>query len=1427
MDSLVKKSFNDILSRVVFSLFFVYVLILGLFNVLIAFNRDTLEYILADLLEVDKVTIGNISNLPLVFISGSELSVDVNPYLSFKIEGFYLHYRFTELIAGDWERVLRKVQIEKIEFDGHTTDIKEYISVLQKKYPTDPDVAVGIDFNRFDAILELNHLSVQINSMQQFWHRLDLFGTDIALEQGKLSWTSTINQESVWSNSVLLSSINGHTKGDLVYDPVSNQIILGIITNDIRSLNLGGIPLIQSNLIVHVGITNDTPSIHINDLYQTNNIVFDISNKTFSLKRAFTIDYEEYEEYKLLDYVFKPGLWKIDLSITRKPDWRVRTIFSSPRYPNIGLNLTLDSITQDKLYRVLLDLKTHYFGGISADLLLPIRKNLYPLPSGSVQLDNTRFVLNGLVFSGSGVVDAIPNKNEMDLSVFDVELNGGLIGNASAKFIFTPDKYFLIKPLPLIGSAVDIEAAIGGGKVRVDLTALNVNGDFLAENIKIPIFGIKDSWYRGKIAMRKDHLRKPFFLDGYLKGFLDEEEQVDVIISLEDNIIDITRAYFVSQNILLQGAVEIESLRSNMLVTIEAQGSIFDNGEIPVNLVIDVQKNNVFVTGTADGVIPINVRTTKGITDFRMDFTHYPMKKLGFPGIMDAHLVMNFDEKGITRFSIQEGTWLIEDRALVVDFDSSIDEENRLLTTSYMRLGLDRDILDTYGYFSFLNGGFSGSFRFDRGGSLQFTMGRYIVKSRLNFQNLIVNNIFEFNIFDTFRTLRTVETETVLADADISIEGPWSDLSYSGSIDLEAQDFDTFRLSAPMFTLSNKVASVTNFRLRHPGMNVDIDAFLAYDTNYVESKISGAFALNNFVKTDFTFDYQWDSNQGMLGYHIPNLYFLSKKPIDLKGKVQLQDNHYVFQSSQTDQGLTGSYTTTPEYNLWNMSFMTEGMRIDSEGRLSEAEVDATLGANVDLNKLKLSGDVRKIKGDMHLDATITGDIENPDINAFLATKNVDLALRSLRNRIIISNEQAIYISNNQLTIPKIAISTTRGGDFELDGGLSIHDQTLGETDIRLYSKDQTDLSYLDWNLDVPFLSVKGKTYISNINLSGTLEDLTLSAYIRTDNINLGLELDDIVGDIGTTETGNPLLATLSFLNLDINIDMENRSRFLNQLFDLEFKQQEPISIKGSIGNNDLQLTGNLEVEKGNIAYLNSDLKVVEGFLQFSGEKGDFAPSLSVNTETTRNTSTELIDVYVNFEGKLPNLELAQITSNPPKPRLDLLNIIGFGGSAGLQAQGVGDTPSSRDIIASGVGVAENALFTAPLSRRIQKIVPFIDTFQIKTDVLGNLTRSANSGTGTVSGLSILHGSEIEVGQFLPNIPGLQLKYNLRLESPENTSVDTGNLNQIHKAGVEWSRLLPYGVQLGIGANVLGEVKPNAQQPTEPEFQGDFSIKKRF
>ncbi|MGL4562513.1 MAG: translocation/assembly module TamB domain-containing protein [Brevinema sp.] len=1363
------------------------------------------------------------SNLPLVFISISDIFVEIDDNLSFSVEGVYFYYRFWKLFTGPWEQMLGDLRIEKIAFSGHINKIDDYIEQLRFEYldpststqistPTNDNKKIEFHIQNMDMSVSVKQLEFVLRAMTEFRYSFFINNTKMNLKNNALDFGARMNMKSIWSNCVFLASSTFDTKAS--FSDVTN--LVGDIYLNFLDLNLAGLPVIDKLVTLKLSMqSNQITPTFINQTKQ--NISFDTSNNDFQfgLDKSFVIAYDEFEEYELLDYAFAPGDWDFKFNLKQSDSWFVNSSLKSKEHPNYGLDLLFEHFT-DNIYKLKLDLKTHYFGSIDANLLVYFEKGFYPLASGTLTLEDVRFILAGLVFSGDVVVDRIPNKNAMYLTAFNVEMNNGYIGHTATIFEFPPGQ-FIIKPVPIPNMAIEVNADIGK-RVWVYIKALDVDGDFVYENIKLPFFGIPDARYRGDIYITKSVPGQPVFIGSQVKGYLDDEEQIVAEFKGKDNLLEISKFYFVNQDLLFKGTVDIKSFRSNTIVDINALGQLNTNAQIPIDVNVFVQKTNSLVTGMIDDQILFKTESDTINTAFNISFNNYLLDKIGLPGDLAGDLRIDFDTVGWKNFYIHHAGWTINDQTFHLSFDSS--RVSNVLDVANLKIGLNTETLNGSGYFSISdNTGFAGAFNFQRGGSLSFATSVYTWKLNTDIYNFYISDLGKLPMLNKLNIPEQF-ISSVIMDLNFGLNGLFGNPDINAKIALNsAGNTPYFKLVIPVIEKTTNTLMLTNIRVRSDLINLDTDLFLENDTNYLSARLSGAFAFQDLAKTKYSLDFFSSNNLQLLKYQLSNLYFLSKRPMTLSGSVFASPEKYFWVSDHPRYGIAGSYLT--KNKSWDFNFKSDSVQIHTTGCLTnENNIVAALTSELMLDKMLFSGDIHKMNGVLSLDTTINGNIDNPTVNGQLSLNNIQTKIGSLKNKIRIPGVVAIPISNNTIIFPDININAGRDNNFGLKGNLEFRDRGISEANILFYSKNEeftNKISSLNWDARFPYLSFRGKTLIDQFSLSGNGGLLTLAADITTENMTIGLELGDSFSTIGRSEDTDikPVVALMSLLEFDVNINLQQGFRFANQLFDLTFeKNAGVVAIQGNISDNTILITGDMDITKGRINYLNTDLKVESGTLQFPIEYGDPLPLLNLQTITTKfSTQNEQVDIYVNFQGKLPNVELASISSTPTLQPSELLNILS-GGTTDRVSSRDNNNQSSEEFLANGVEVAENLLFTSPLSQRIQRLLPFIDMIEIKTDFLGNITRVLSDG-GIVTGVSILHGSELSIGQFIPNLPNFQVRYDLRLESPYNSSVNTSDdLVQIHKAGLEWSYPINRW-RLAIRPSILGKI--GDPQNEAPEF----------
>lgn len=1464
-------------SRFLFRLSVVYLLILGVLNIGFIFLRPRLEGVLRDALEAEKVEIGYIANVPFIFASIESLKIQVNPELRVEFDRVYFRYRFWKIFTREWELFPASFSISKTEVDVHSFVLKEYINLLKNKYkwesssnkkPTD------FDPNKMIFDIKMRNTAVTLRSMAAY--RVDLTMNNIqgSLHKNTLEWSAALNLQTKWSNQVGILVLD--SRGSGIISNMGNPS--GSFTVGVNQLNLGGLPFIspqKESDPLDLNFTLDQGYLSFNTVSQRPQrgkkinpagVTLEGDQKQFKLviDKPFDIKYREFEEYQMLDYAFQPGRYQMRLILENRPDWSASLSISSPDYPNHGASIGFYPLGGGS-FRLPVDIRTHNFGAIRASLQMDDRKGLLPLPSGELSLSNVRFLLPGLVFSGNTIVKALPGKNNIDITAYDASMNGGRIGNTRVDLGVYDGSHLIIKPLPFSN---DVEVNVDvDHRVNVHLKALNLDGHFLKENTKMAIFGLDTSTYRGDIYITKSGRNEEVLVDGAVTGYLDDEPQIEVQMKYTNDLIVVPRLYFIGQKLLIDGQVAIAGNHTNTRVDISANAQLGTNvmlsgntnKVIPVNVSVIIEKDRVDVNGLIDNHVPF---TAKGMgTDVDLDFAFkdYPLSKLMVQGTIGGDLSFKFSQDGWTAFSFKEGRWNLGERIIRVDFDSR--GETNYLALNNFSIGVDNELITGLpgGYID-VRKGIGGAVRFNQGGGLQFIFGTYTAKALLDIRQFRIDEFFALPFMGPLRALQDASTETIYADLRTELNGTLTDPDLQGyfylsgdsieraeavqnpkrrgkKAELERLENPAFQMTAASFSKKGKEMALSNFRLRHPSYNVDGDIhFTRREGGAFDAGITGAMAIfGNAVKSGMSVSIRKDPESGIMEYKIPNLYVFSKKPMSMTGKILQQGSRIVLLSDDPKFGVSGYYDANPKETLWNILFQTDAIRLNSEGRSSETYFSAFLEGQALLKKLNMNRPIRKMDGTAEIHLRAEGLTQNPVVNGNVLFKGLSISTDSLKNTLKMPADTEILIQNNRILIPDFPIVAGSANQFGLKGWISLQDRAIEEMDVELYSRQGQggDPAALNWRLNIPLLSVSGQTAIDRLRISGAADNLAVESKILAKNMNLSLELGDLISGTAAPSS-NPLAGILSILNFNIQLTLGTGARFLHQLFDFRFQPNQNIQIAGNLGDNTFTIDGGIPIQSGTINYLGKSLKIDQGQLAFSGDAGDPFPSVNVNTETTEKGSQgEQITVNVAFSGKLPNIELNSVSSTPPRSIDEIYGLLGFGGNIVTAQSSTNTLNSSQAVVASGVGIAENAFFIAPLTQRLRKAIGFFDSLQVKTDILGNLTRSLALGNN-LTGLELFSGSEIEVGKNVPEINGLQLRYNLRFENPPNVTLEnTGYLSQKHKLGLLFDYRTPslWQLSLGLSGQFIIDPPANFQQSTASttttEIIVEGSIKRSF
>ncbi|MGL5255149.1 MAG: translocation/assembly module TamB domain-containing protein [Brevinema sp.] len=1476
-----KKHFSIHISqktvRMLFRIALVYILFLGIVNVGLLIAKPSITAAIKTAVGAREVKINGISNLPFIFISINRVEIIIDDEINLELEDIYFRYRLWHVFTRKWELIPASFIINKTSVEFHTYALKEFRNRLANQYPStdkepsSPEKPSAIQFDPAKMVFDLRirNTAATIRALGHYRVDATINSAYAFIKNDTATWKTDLNIITRWSNQVDILTLNAKSEGVIT----NFNLVDGFFDVLISRLNLGGLPVVsqrdEEKMLLNFSLNKGALSFNALNQFEgsSNNMALQGDAKDFTLKidRPFLIKYDKYEEYQALDYAFKPGRYRLTVDLKNNPDWTALLSITSPDHPNIGANLEFYP-RNDGTYAFPLDIKTHFFGNLKGDLGFNFkdRKGLIPLPYGVLDLDNVRFLLPGLVFSGHAIAKNISNRNALDITVYDAAMNGGRIGNARVDLGIEPGGKLLIKPLAF-SNDVDVFVDVGSSTVDVLLKAVRLDGDFLAKNTYLTVFGLHTSIYQGDVRITKAGRFAEVLVDGDVIGFQDSEKQIEIEMHFTNEMITVPRLYFMAQKILLQGDVTIDGGRTNTKIGITANAKVGashdetmllddDQMVIPIVAKVVISDDRTEVGGLVDNIVPVNAVALGTDVDLMFNFNKYPLEKLLVGGNLTGDLMFKFALDGWKGFSFQKGRWEVADRLVTLDFASSGSQG--YLPLEYFRAGLDNQLLSGQGYID-VREGIGGAVRFDQGGSLQFITGEYTWKAALDLRDYRIDELFSLPIFGPLSSLQDSSTEIIYANFKVNLNGQLANPDIEGSFNLVGDAADkvessvirgsrsrsadpidnpAFQLATQRFAKVGGDIILQNLRLRHPSYNMDGNIrFSQKNPNDFDADLTGALAIfGNSIKTGMKLSIKKDDDMSILSYQIPNLYVLSKGSMQMSGKIIQEGTRLVFISDDPRYGISGYYDFNTNGGIWNVIFQSDALKLMSEGRNTTTTMSGYVNGHAVLKKLNLNKPISKIDGIAEIHLKAEGSIDNPIINGDVVFENVLLKTTALRNQLRLPERNTILVKQNRIIIPDTTILAGGRDTFGLEGWINIQDRSIQDLKLNLYSKngEGTNASSLNWRLNIPYLSVSGQTALEYLTIAGGAGDIGVRSVIHGRNMNINFELQDLLTGTGEQTPNEFINAILASLNFDIDFNLANSARFLNQLFDFRFQQNQTLHINGSLGDNTFAIKGSMPIQGGTINYLGRDLKIETGNLFFSGDSGDPFPTVSVAASSTaRESQGDQVTVNVDFRGKLPEIELAALSSSPPRSRSEIYGLLGFGSVEGGGRDSTNIISSSQEAVASSVGIAENALFIAPLTQRLRRALGFFDTIQLKTDVLGNLVRASSLGN-TVSGLSLLNGSEVELGVNVPNIPSLQLRGSIRFEAPQNNVVDT-YLQQQYKLGVIYDYRTPTLWQMSFGVNgrilvdpPISSAQSGAANPTT-EYQYELLLETSF
>lgn len=339
--------------------------------------------------------------------------------------------------------------------------------------------------------------------------------------------------------------------------------------------------------------------------------------------------------------------------------------------------------------------------------------------------------------------------------------------------------------------------------------------------------------------------------------------------------------------------------------------------------------------------------------------------------------------------------------------------------------------------------------------------------------------------------------------------------------------------------------------------------------------------------------------------------------------------------------------------------------IDGQGSLGR-ELDFKAAGSVPFDIIRsLVETVETATGNINIDATLTGDINNPLFNADLTFDDLVMGVETLEQEF---NHLSGHI---QFTPQKIEIVRFTGqldkGRFELGGGAEFKAGRVADFDFKFDAQQ----------LFLDFPGLMELMLNSSLKLSGNPEksDLTGEIVLLEGRYYRDVELD-LIGAVkqrtrktapSVEKSGNPF-----FEQMGLNVYIHRREPLLveNNLASLQVSPD--LVIRGN-GSNPL-LSGRAKVDSGTISINKSEFEVKKGIIDFVNPYKN-EPVLEIVGEM--KIRSWIITLMVS--GTPDNLDL-QFSSDPSESHADIISLIAFGKTSREMGNAQGGQFSSEEFV---------------------------------------------------------------------------------------------------------------------------------------------------
>ncbi len=1351
---LIKRYFLLLLALVIF-----YLGILATIQVILIRNVNRMEDLLKDSLKVQSVHISTFFNMPFLFASAQNVEIQVDEFTVLTIDRIRIRYSLIKALFKGQESLVTLIKLGNLELDGTLGSVMNLIN-----QPVAVDNTNDIKWiNKINTRISLVNLKSHLRIVGEI-------AAEMQISDLSLKW----NRNEVWLDSDLYINLNKTNK--ISYTKAGMDIHIHI--KDLKKRIGNGLVKFGGVNLAGVNILHLAPlSFHFDETFHLDlassplAAILKQSNQTIymNIEQNFSLKYEPFSEFYLLEHMFSPGNYQGKLSMLISPEiFKMEAKVLSTN--DIKKRLEIRTFTQNDRFIIQGRAESVKYGMGDINLVFSPGNDF---PSGTVESRNLD-VIPGLGITAK--IDLESQGKVLQVKAREVYLNGGRIGTVGSILTLEQDGGISFTPLPGYRNA-PVSGKIGKNDYELNIDMIDVPGSALVHNIGFDIFNLGNGIYQGKMRIFNEGLI--FRISGQLQGNYLGKRLVKVGMELDDEHMRLNEVYFPQSG--LKTSLDLDFLhpaKDRTLIEIKGKAELAGRFYFPVsgNVIALNKKKAATVTLDFDKQIHLMIRSLNADSWISIQASDYPLATFGLPGILDTDVQLSLKNAMLENAGVKLAySYLGRHYALRLQTEQ---KQGNILNLKQFVMEMDKEKVYGSGKLWETKNRLNARVDFLRGGTLKFESSFEKINGLFNLKNIYIQDFFQ-------------KKQDVYLSLNMNFYGDliFPDFTISQLTILNSINATPFSLKMSDVRRVPGVLTISSVVLRNADINARLSSRIQFQSSGVNIEAAGQAILGEILQSDVKFDMKNSGKNTLLNYQLTGLSLGKESLGDLNGVLDIQGNHFDFYPVQGFAGIKGSFINQENAN-WDLELNVPRLKFKSNGSIRNEKISGDLKLKTDLKLLSFMQDVFKnIGGNLSADLELHGSIKDPKVAGTLKVDSTDLSIVNL-NMDIKGFKGQIPVQNSKLLFKDFKVPTSTG-TFLFDGYVELSLLQVSYIDLMLKPNTGTE-AWLNLGMQTPSIKMLGNLFVKLIHIYGRPYHLNLEgeSLARNANIFVGLQTEEPGNEEGIIEG----------IQWNLKVNMGNAVKFGNQFIDTTLSAGQSLTVLGSIGDGSLSLKGDVDVTRGTITFLEQDFQIKEGTASFNGQPGDPLPYINVQTELmTRDQTGERIRVYLTFEGKLSKISLKDFYSVPDRNRNELFALLGFQPFAVETGNTNQTTAAVRNVTMGGWNALENTFIFNPLANTIRRTLG-LDLVSIRSQALGNIFENTFFGSTTnIDATSIIEGTSLTFGKYL--FSNLFVEYELSFQKNDLSALGLAPMHSFG-IGLDWQNFFlgwKYGPQdLGSG-----------------------------